>query len=548
MTNTTISAENLGPISSLEFALQSPGVTVLVAPNGSGKSILLEAVQAAARGEGKLPLRDRTKRGKVEAFGATITIGGTCRHTGGFEVSNLEGRFDLAALVDPRIKSPAAADRARIKALVALTGVAADFNLFKGHEAFDDFDEVVRPTSLETDDLVEMAARIKDDYDRAALAKENYAQRESGQWTALSPPADLDLNEESDSAILQAAYNNARDTLTRLEEQARAAKASQASIEQSKLILNDLSDKSLVEDRSRIMNEVKAAKDGIALKSSRVTELQLELRQLQTEIAACENVVRDGNRRIEEISASMAKLEQAKQAVTQAVTLPPDEQDIADAKDALAEAQAAMDLGARIRLANNNLARAQQHKQAAKEANDKAAKYRDAGKLTDEVLSNTIQCKQLRVESDGKSARLVTDTQRGKSINYHDLSEGERWTLAIDIGAEQVGAGGLLVISQVGWEGIDGANRLAIHQHAVNRGVYILTAEAASDPAATREIIPKHLPAVEPESIAAPAPKPTPAPAKSPAKPPAKPPEKPPAKKPAPTPPPSDSMDDEIPF
>ena len=92
MTSKTISAENLGPITALEFALTSPGVTVLVAPNGSGKTILLEAVQAAARGEGKLPLRDRTKKGKVEAFGATVTIGGTCRHTGSFEVTNLEGR------------------------------------------------------------------------------------------------------------------------------------------------------------------------------------------------------------------------------------------------------------------------------------------------------------------------------------------------------------------------------------------------------------------------------------------------------------------------
>ena len=158
----TISAENLGPIANLEFALNSPGVTVLVAPNGSGKTILLEAVQAAARGEGKLPLRDRTRKGKVEAFGAIITIGGTCRHTGGFEVSNLEGRFDLAGLVDPRIKTPSAADRSRIKALVSLTGVTASPTMFRNHEAFEDFDTVVTSASLETDDPVEMASKIKD--------------------------------------------------------------------------------------------------------------------------------------------------------------------------------------------------------------------------------------------------------------------------------------------------------------------------------------------------------------------------------------------------
>lgn len=79
-----ILAENLGPIEHAQFTLKEPGVTVLTAPNGSGKSILLEAVQAAAVGSGKLPLRDRTKKGRVEAFGAVITIGGTCRHTGQF--------------------------------------------------------------------------------------------------------------------------------------------------------------------------------------------------------------------------------------------------------------------------------------------------------------------------------------------------------------------------------------------------------------------------------------------------------------------------------
>lgn len=46
------------------------------------------------------------------------------------------------------------------------------------------------------------------------------------------------------------------------------------------------------------------------------------------------------------------------------------------------------------------------------------------------------------------------------------------------------------MISQIGWEGIDGKNRQIIHQRAVERGVYILTAEAASDPEAAREIVP----------------------------------------------------------
>jgi hypothetical protein len=156
------------------------------------------------------------------------------------------------------------------------------------------------------------------------------------------------------------------------------------------------------------------------------------------------------------------------------------------------------------------------------------------------VLSSCIKCPQLRVESDGKSARLVTDTERGPSIPYHDLSDGEKWTIAIDIGADQVGEGGLLVISQIGWEGIDGANRQEIHHHAVSRGVYILTAEASSDPEAAHEIVPTRLPDVTPK------PKAKPEPVAAVEKPVAKPPAKPKAK-PIPTPV-FDEDSEDIPF
>ena len=495
----TISAENLGPIANLEFALNSPGVTVLVAPNGSGKTILLEAVQAAARGEGKLPLRDRTRKGKVEAFGAIITIGGTCRHTGGFEVSNLEGRFDLAGLVDPRIKTPSAADRSRIKALVSLTGVTASPTMFRNHEAFEDFDTVVTSASLETDDPVEMASKIKDEYDRAALLKERQADREAGQATALLPPQDLDLDAEADAETLRLAYNEARDEVTKLAEQARNATVSRARIEESQALLKQLGDEELLQDRQALQEEMKDSGNSIVVKTKHINDLRLTITQLETEISACRNTITTGEGKLATIARQIALVEAAKQVVSSTAATMPDASAIEDADADMALAQNAVELGVTIREARANEARAIAHRRTAKENREKADKYRDAGKATDEVLSSCIKCPQLRVESDGKSARLVTDHSiRGASIAYHDLSDGEKWTLAIDIGADQVGVGGLLVISQVGWEGIDGANRAAIHQHAVNRGVYILTAEAASDPDATRDIIPTPMPHVEP--------------------------------------------------
>ena len=556
MTSHTISAENLGPIANLSFALEDWGVTVLTAPNGSGKTILLQAVQAAARGEGKLPLRDRTRRGKVEAFGATITIGGTCRHTGGFEVTNLEGRFDLAALVDPRIKTPASADAARIKSLVSMTGVEASVNLFRADSAFEDFDTVVTPASLASTDLVDMAAKIKADYDQAALSRERLSERESGQALALVPPSDLDLDEECDHEILQAEYNEARDEVTRLSEQVKTAKESRKNIEDSQALLQRMGDTGLTADRQRVEAEIKSASDAITLKSARITAIQLEVRQLETEIVSCRTAVNAGNIKLSDIDAQLVLLEAAKATVAKAVSAMPDEDEILEANEAMARTQKAIERGVLIRAAKVDATKIIQHRAAAKEATQKAAKYRDAGKQTDEVLSGVIKCPQLRVESDGKTARLVTDHPvRGKSIPYHDLSDGEKWTIAIDIGADYVGADGLLVISQIGWEGIDGANERIIHQHAYSRKVYILTAAASVDPEATSEIIPISLGSVsaptkpapvqpatviepaKPEQVKAP-----PVPQAAKAKPPAA------AKKPTPPPEPQFTDDDDIPF
>jgi ABC-type uncharacterized transport system ATPase subunit len=186
MSDKAISVENLGPIAHFEFSGSKPGVTVFSGPNGVGKSIFQKAIQSAARGKGKVPLRDQTRHGRVDAFGATITIGQNCRHTGSFEVLSLDGRFNLADLVDPRIESPARADNARIKALVSLTGVEASVDLFRKHKAFaDTFGDVVKTTSMEVDDLVQMASKIKDDYDTAARAQEAIAERQLGQATIL---------------------------------------------------------------------------------------------------------------------------------------------------------------------------------------------------------------------------------------------------------------------------------------------------------------------------------------------------------------------------
>lgn len=494
MLSQQIEAENLGPIEHVKFTIDGPGVTVLVAPNGTGKSILLDAVASAARGKGKLPLRDRTKKGLVSAFGCNITIGASTRYTGQFEVQHIEGRFDLATLVDPQIKSPVAADRARIKALVMLTGVAADRGLFERHEAFSDFSEVVPDDATTTDDLVEMAVRVKQKYDAAALLAERAAVHQRGQAASLK--TDMDLSVEHDAVALRREYDAAHDRVVQLRQQQSAADEYARRIATANAVLQNgsqhairtqmLDARKAIEDNEQAIAQTRIEKDSVA---SQIAELQRQ----QAELSAREQSLASKNQGLkQQIGVCERQLEHltaAERAVAAVFSPPPSDEEMAQAAAAEATAAARMERGHKVRGAIVQEQKAASYRTEAEKLEQKAARYRDAAKATDEVLSLSIACEHLRVESDGDNARLVTDTARGPSVAYHELSEGERWKVAIDIGADEVGKGGLLVISQVGWEGIDGRNRRAIHEHAVRREVYILTAEAASDPDAKREIV-----------------------------------------------------------
>lgn len=487
----SIHVKNLGPIPEFEFTTDGPGVTILSAPNGTGKTILHKALQAAARGKGKVPLRDRTRSGIVEAFGATITIGGTCRHSGGFEVTSVEGTCDLAELVDPGIEHPAKADAARVKALISMTGVKASVDLFRKHEAFADFGSVVNPESLETDDMVLMAAKIRKNYYDAALDQEAKAERETGHATALIPDADLNLEDESDAAILQDAYNEARDEQTRLETQAENAATLAASQKAAKELLDSLAADEMTAEKAKLTKSLEDATAEYKANNKTIEELTQKINELNRINQGIISQGKTDREKLASVERQLSKLEEAQATIASASIEPPSPELMTEAAEAVKFASDAIERGTLIRQAVKDSEKLSTHRSAAKLAREKAAKYRDAGKSTDEVLSSCIQCPQLRIESDGKEARLVTDNERGKSIPYHELSDGQKYRIAIDIAAERVGPGGLVTINQVGWEGIDEDNRAEIHEHGIERGIYILALQASRERGAERKIIPE---------------------------------------------------------
>ena len=107
---------------------------------------------------------------------------------------------------------------------------------------------------------------------------------------------------------------------------------------------------------------------------------------------------------------------------------------------------------------------------------DWGKQYRTGAARIDGILSEQIN--KLGVDLAVMDGRLFYDTSRGPTL-YHELSDGERWRIALDIAIDVAGANGLLSIPQKSWEALDPANQLSIHEHCKLRGAVIVTAAAA---------------------------------------------------------------------
>ena len=180
-----VEIENVGPIERLSIPLPDAGVVVLRGRNGAGKSHALAAMDSLLTARGKLPCRDGARSGLVEGVGARLSIGRSTRRTGEAEVATLEGRFDISQLVQPPIKDEEAADKARIKALIQLSGVKADATEFAALLP----DGITLGSLVDTDqqsaDPVTLAGQLKRALESQARGQEKVAAEKRTEATAL---------------------------------------------------------------------------------------------------------------------------------------------------------------------------------------------------------------------------------------------------------------------------------------------------------------------------------------------------------------------------
>lgn len=126
MSEIPVSIEGVNGIRSLSWTFGPPGLYVLEGSNGAGKSSAMEALRAACGDRAAVAEpTDGTESGEVRVGGVRMIVGAK-RLLNGLPSMHLADDSPIGKLVEPGIKDPRAANRARIDALMLLVPLPAD--------------------------------------------------------------------------------------------------------------------------------------------------------------------------------------------------------------------------------------------------------------------------------------------------------------------------------------------------------------------------------------------------------------------------------------
>jgi len=463
-----IEIKNIGPIASVTIPVpEAGGVVVLTGRNGSGKSHALEAVSAATTGKGKPPLKDMAKSGVVSVPGVTMTVGRSVRRQGELQVETLEGRLSIADLVDPGFVDPERADAKRIKALVGLSKADISEGDLHGFP-----ENLTKDLSL--DDPVSAMSELRKRLNIGANEYEKFSEKDAAAATAILESL-VDVDNHIDPTAAQERVTAAIRALDALQNQVELAEAAKVRIDAA---LGRLAELPAV-DLDKALQEAARLEVETAQKKASAIELKARYESALADYKQSAEDFRIAGAHYDSKSEQSKLRAELERQIQEAHVETPSADALSAAASELESAKATQAKAAQQQVMAQQRERADALILTAQEYADEAKELREKARKTDEVLSeivSDIPACPLRV-IDG---RLVTDTKRGATF-YADLSAGERWRIALDIAIQAVGTGGLLVIPQEAWEGLDPANRAAIDAQAKGEQVVVLTAECSAD-------------------------------------------------------------------
>lgn len=491
----TITIKDVGNIPLLELTIpQEGGVVILRGASGTGKSTALRALDAMSAGrtaDAKLTPRDGTGKGSVKGMGVTMSVAKSVRRTGEAECTSLEGRLSVAALVDPGLKGEDEADARRIRALVQLAGVEPDPILFHGlvPGGAEEFNRLMDAEVLESDDILVLADRVKRKFEEHARGFEGRLATEISRAEACKEAASgIAVDVESDSGKLQAEFEAAVQHRQGL---AAAEKAHLDAIEANEKAVkafNAAKDEYGGLDVPDAFLRAAKAKQALATANEAVAAIRMQLTEAQ---AKADKALADheaAEAQLKTARAHEATIAECEKALSATSTIPerPTADQFTAAQQRVDFARKAVENGESARMAKSKLAEAERHMAEAAKIAEGAEAMRKAAAGVDQVLSDQIAT--LGCPLFVRNGRLMTTTHRGDTL-FGQLSDGERWKLALDVAIDAVGPSGMLVIPQPAWEGCQPANQKLIHEHCRKRGVVLVAAQVTDDPQLTAEVL-----------------------------------------------------------
>lgn len=503
-TDLELHAENVQAIHDFRIKFdRGPGAYQLTGKSGSGKSTLLDSAAAIIKGKGaKFPagVSDGERRGKIEGLGVRITLTpGRSKRAGEAEVTSLEGRYDVSDFIHPGYKDEATNDAKRIKAIVNLTGVAPDLAQFrdlvpKGA----DLESVIEPETAKAADLIDMAAKIKRDFEKQARMHESQLEaKRQARLALLAACEGIDLDAEHDPKLLAANQEAAIKFRAELvAKDVEAEKAIEKATEAGRKLFTTKAERTgpTVEEAETTMKATdrhfEFAAKAVEEQDAIVTDLETKLGLARQALEMAKSVQDSW---LEKVHAARSALNQARDyeqllsdlersSYTDATRIP--EEEIVAAQNAVDAARAAVEQGAIVRQALEKRGQAAEEEKAIRSAEAKATEWRDAAAAVEEVLSNVVSEQapcgiSVKIE-DGKPRLFFDYPGRGK-IPFCELSEGEICKTALDIAIPAAGKGGFVVIDQEPWQGLQPANRRLMGERAAKEGVFLLTALVSDD-------------------------------------------------------------------
>lgn len=487
--------ENVGPVDRLHIPLpDGGGLVVLTGDNGAGKSESLDAISGLLgndRAKKALRTRDGEKTGLIEGCGITIKVGRQNRAAGELTVSALEDRLDIATLVDPEIDSPAAADRARLKALIRVSCRKADPGLFEGL-SLEPLNAIVPSEVMEETDLIKQASGIKRAFESNARKAEDQATNfERSEKICLESVKDVDLTAESDADELQRRYDTAVNRANHLDVAVLASRKAIEAVQDARFQLDearksytgpDVATADLAVQGAE--SDEESARDLVRRLEDELTAARSTYQSAQSETTRKRDALTAAKDHADTISRWSAALESSTPEA-------PSQTELDQAASDMQAAKLSFQQGEVVRRAKEKLVEANEFKTKRNAVVQLATAWRDAAAGVDGVLSEIVTelGSPISVGEDDKGEmRLMVNHPRRGEMFFSDLSVGEKWNLVLPIAINAVGEGGVFTIPQQAYEGLQPANRRRLAQLLKGSGVTAITALPADGPLAAEEV------------------------------------------------------------